>query len=118
MEEQSGFVWMFPCYILANNSTRDPTTGEILLDDKIRFIAPGVPSQIAIFTDSHLAEEYRDQSEHRLSLELVELRTPEKLRAFLLLAQKQFRMVVVDPNRKARVSRSFLVEELIQELFR
>ena len=96
-----GFVWTFPCYILAATPVGDTDAGDVAIDSNLQFIAPeigppGGEQGIAIFTDAHLAEEYRDQTDSKLNLSLLEFATPSQLKAFLERAQDQYRHVVVD----------------------
>ena len=119
--DKSEFLWTLPCYILATNYKTHPFTGDVLFDDNMRFIAPDTDSgeqRIAIFTDSALAEEFREQSDPQLNLRLLEFATPRPLKSFLEHAQHQYQYVVVDLNRKTRIGRSFLIQELIPELER
>lgn len=120
--ESSEFLWTMPCYILATNFTRNPETGDVVFDDNIRIVAPekspGGEKRIAIFTDSHLAQEYLEQSDPALNLSVLEFRSPVPLKSFLENAQHHHQYVVVDLNRKTRIGRNFLIQELLPELDR
>ena len=118
-----GFVWTVPCYILAATPVVYTDAGGAVIGSNLQFIAPelgppGGEQGIAIFTDAHLAEEYRDQTDSKLNLSLMQFATPSQLKAFLERAQDQYRRVVVDLNRKVPKGRVFLIHELISELGR
>jgi len=116
----SEFVWTFPVYILATNYTMSPATEKVIFDDKIRFITPeawpGGPCAIALFTDAHLAEQFRDESSP--GLDVLPLRTPSALKEFLERAKGDYLAVVVDLNRKTRRATPFFVQEAIAEMDR
>lgn len=118
--ETTGFLWTFPSFALATNVTIDPVTGGVLLDDNIRFIAPCMPTEqhIAIFTDSDLAEEYRELCNRDLDLHLLPLADPEALRSFFIRARGRFRNAVIDPNPKTRIGRIVPLDDAIPQLAR
>lgn len=116
------FVWTFPVYILAMNYTVDPATESIVFDDQIRFIAPEAwpngPKAIALFTDSDLANEFREQSPMGSQLDLVAFGSPAGLKAFLVLAQHAYSIVVADLNRKSRKATPFMIQEVLAAMDR
>jgi hypothetical protein len=118
----SDFAWTFPVYILASSYSRDRRTGEIIFDDKLRFLTPeawpGGERCVAIFTDSDLAESFRFESSKRIYMDLVPFESPARLRQFLIVASEFYRVLVVDLNRKTRRAEPFAIEEVIHEMER
>ena len=117
---KSDFLWQFPCYVLATAQNTSPLTGEVLFDDKLRFVAPSVvPGEkqgIAIFTDSAMADEFRELSRSPDSLKLAAIPNQDALRSFLQIAERQFQHVAIDLNRKTRLARLFLIQEILDQL--
>src|SRR5258707_296590 len=101
--DRSDFLWMFPCYILANNYTRTPT-GDPVFDDNIRFaaptIAPGRSPAIAIFTDSDAANDFIQCTDQNQEIDLLELPDTASLKRFLDSAVHHYRYLTVDLNAK------------------
>jgi len=117
---KSNFLWQFPCYILATTHKTSPLTGEVLFDEKLRFVAPAVlpggKQGIAIFTDSALADEFRELSRSPKSVTLAAIPNQGTLRSFLQIASHQLQHVAIDLNRKTRLARLFLIQEILDQL--
>lgn len=71
--------------------------------------------QIAIFTDAAFAEEFGQQSSSA-DADLVEFATPAALKEFLIFAARTFKHAAIDPNRKTRISRLFLIDEILAQI--
>jgi hypothetical protein len=115
---KSDFLWTFPCFILATNHNTNPTTGAVKFDEDFRFIAPELiagEKQIAIFTDAAVAEEFAEQSQSA-DADLVEFATPAALKEFLIVAARTFKHAAIDPNRKTRISRLFMIDEILAQI--
>jgi len=115
---KSDFLWTFPCFILATNHNTNPVTGVMQFDEEFRYIALELiagEKQIAIFTDAALAEEFAQQSPSA-DAALVEFATPAALKEFLIFAARTFKHAVIDPNRKTRISRLFLIDEILAQI--
>ena len=115
---KSKFLWTFPCFILATNHNTNPVTGAMQFDEDFSFIAPELiadEKQIAIFTDAALAKEFAElaQTTHA---DLVEFATPAALKEFLIFATRTFKHAAIDPNRKTRISRLFLIDEILAQI--
>jgi hypothetical protein len=121
-DEYGGFVWSFPCYILARDYAVDQRTGDVVLDDNIRFITPtnaadGEPA-VAIFTDLDLAELYQEQGDPALGVKVLEILNPAGLQNFLRLAEANYRMVAIDPTRTVPRFRVAPIAAVLQDLDR
>jgi hypothetical protein len=102
--EQEPFVWTFPTFVLARNYTKDARTGIIDIDDDaIEFFTP--EQHIALFTDSHLAQECLQQLSPDLGLSILTIPTPIALKNLLLKGRNAHEWVAVDPNPKTRIAR-------------
>lgn len=117
-----GFLWIFPCFILARNHQSDPETGAVLWD-KLRFVVPEFELHgergIAIFTDRHLAEDYRDHMESRYVVEPFEFPTPSALLEFLGWARDRYRRILVDMSREhQRPTLTVAIETVMSEIGR
>ncbi len=111
-----GFVMEPPFYMLCNNETPDPETGEPLLDDQIRFIAPfnqdGMQS-LAVFTDRDLAETYKSHCDPQTRLKLFHLPSFGDLEKLLVRCQDNYERIAIDPNAKNRIFQTVLLQGLI-----
>jgi len=116
MGASRNFLWSFPCYFLVANQTADPATGEIVLDDNIRFLAPsdGSEQHLAVFTDYDLADEFRQHSPRYLTP--LSCSTPVALELVLLRARGRYRSLTVDVNRKTGIGRQFDLEAALVTL--
>ncbi len=116
---KSDFLWSFPCFILATQYNRDPETGSVLFDEGFRVCALELTGdakrQVPIFTDEALAEEYAHRSTST-GLTMVELKTPEALKDFLVLAARAFRHAVIDFSAGSKFARLFLVDEILAQI--
>jgi len=115
---KSKFLWTFPCFILATNHNANPVTGAMQFDEDFCFIAPELiadEKQIAIFTDAALAKEFAEQSP-TAHADLVEFATPAALKEFLIFAAGTFKHAAIDLNRKTRISRLFLLDEILAQI--
>jgi len=117
--DRSDFLWMFPCYVLANNYTRTPA-GDPVFDDNIRFvtptIAPGRSPAIAIFTDADAAHDFIECTCHPGELDLLEIPDTVRLKRFLDVAAPDYRYLTVDLNAKNRASRMFLIDDVLRHI--
>ena len=117
--DRSEFLWMFPCYILANNYIRTPG-GNPVFDENIRFatptIAPGRSPAIAIFTDSDAANEFVQCTYPNQQIDLLELPDTTSLKRFLDVAVHDYRYLAVDLNAKNRSLRMMLIDDVLAHL--
>ena len=122
MTSADDYAWTFPIYLLATDYSMDAATETVIFDEKIRFVTPesypGGPRAIALFTDRHLAEEFRDQMTSGTKVDLLPFVSPAALKSFLVRAQEDYLAVVVDVNRKTRRTQPFAILELIPVLER
>lgn len=122
-EDWFEFVWTFPCYILAGDHRINPETGEVIWDEKVRFVTPELQEHgeraIAVFTDLHLAEDFRDHMTSSSPVAPLGLPTPVAFLNFLGRARDRYRLVAVDLSRQhPRPTRMMEVSDLIRELSR
>jgi hypothetical protein len=114
------FLWNFPCYaVIKNDCNTDPVTGDVVLDEKLRFIAPamsqGGEQRIALFTDSHLADDFIQQVAPNQGMGRLKIGNPIFLATFLRTYQHLFQHLVVDPNPKTRIGRMFDLREAAEK---
>jgi hypothetical protein len=109
--DRNEFVVTFPLYVLiyeqASHAGRQAT-----IDKNTRFVAPvysGKP-HLAVFTDDQLAQDYRNLCGP--GVREVGF-PPEPMLQLLDRVSVHFQYIVIDPNPKARLSRSAPLSELV-----
>lgn len=115
--KRADFLMTYPCYVLAEHYTLDPELG-LRFDKGFQVNAPDNgdgEKQVAIFTDSHLVEEYREQCE-LTHLDILAFETPGALKTLLQWIFPACRLVWIDLNHKTGKGRTFLIAELILQL--
>lgn len=101
------FVWTFPCFVLACEDQWGTIDCERNPEGKTSLAAPD--GNLAVFTDRHLAEEFRD-NHSGATLELIELDSAEIVAEFLYVVSNCFDAIAVDPNPKTGFGWVFSVE--------
>ena len=119
--EPEQFLWSFPVSLLATSFAPAPD-GRINLDGGIRFAAPITANGtqvLLVFSDSDLANDFRDRSVNRDSLTVVKL-TAEMFLRLLRVYRERFPFLTVDPNRARNMGRmtptSNVIEMLVKNL--
>lgn len=121
MQTESDFLIVFPCFILAATFNKDGNTGVVILDEQLRFIAPegsDGEQRVAIFTDEHLADEFRELIAPHRDLHRLQLVGPKSLKRFLSLCVGKYRQVAFDLNPKTGGGQFVDIEKLLRDMER
>lgn len=117
MEQQIPFLWTFPCYFLAIRFNKHSETGRVILDDHLVMVTPEAgpdrERMPAIFTDSHLAEKYRDSLPFSPPATILEIRRPSDFRDLLVRLAPTYRCVVVDRNPDTQICRPAYIADIL-----
>src|SRR4051794_16352095 len=103
--ESDVFVWTFPLFILAGNSSVDANSNPSFHTDTY-YVAPKADGEhhLAIFTDADLAQDYLEHCNPALKLRAFGCSPGEMLRV-LKLAAGRWRGFLIDPSPLGRPSR-------------